>query len=90
MAERLAEPEARRLVARIDGRDNASEALPDHASSDLGRVLFPRGTARRIRVLEGIPLRADSDSPPPPLACAAKRRFSCTVSAGKMRRPPDT
>jgi hypothetical protein len=40
----------------------------DVSISDLGRVLFPRGTARRIRVLEGMPLRADSGAPPPPLA----------------------
>ncbi len=39
----------------------------DVSISDLGREVFPLGTARRLRVLEGIPL-VDGSDPLPPLA----------------------
>jgi hypothetical protein len=37
----------------------------DVSISDLGREVLPLGLARRLRVLEGLPLEAGADSPPP-------------------------
>jgi len=37
----------------------------DVSISDLGREVFPLGTARRLRVLEGMPLEAGGATPPP-------------------------
>jgi len=40
----------------------------DVSISDLGRTVFPLGTARRLRVLEGVPLSSAPGAPRPPLA----------------------
>lgn len=63
-------PDGRSSVVRDDDRLGKLYAV-DVSISDLGPKAFPRGTARRLRVLEGVPPRAGVASHPP----LAVRRF---------------
>jgi hypothetical protein len=55
----------RRSSSVQDADPNGGLYCIDVSISDLGREVFPLGTARRLRVLEGIPLEAGPGAPPP-------------------------
>ena len=60
-------PDHRSSSVRDDDPEGKLYGL-DVRLSDLGRALFPLGTARRLRVLEGLPLSSAPGAPRPPLA----------------------